>query len=143
MVNTVPEAEERIVVDYYEKITGTEIDRGYFEMVLAEDGGGKLTLKVYSQKSADDEETVTVYTVPEDSVEKALQIIEKHKMKKWNSLKNFDALDGKVMVVRFDNGGEQVRVSSEHMPAEGGTKAFGELKAYLSKLIDDKNRTSE
>ena len=48
-----------------------------------------------------------------------------------------------VMVVRFDDGGEQIRVSSEHMPAEGGTKALGELKAYLSELIDENNRIAE
>lgn len=142
MVNTNP-AEEHILVDYYEKITGTEFDRGYFEMVLAEDGSGNFTMKVYTQESGDSEEEVKTYSVPLDSDEKAFEIIEKYKMKKWNDLKNYDALDGKVMVVRFDDGGEQIRVSSEHMPADNGTKAFGELKAYLSELIDENNLIAE
>ena len=128
--------EKILLVDYFERVTGTPEEQPYFEMVLYKFTETKLLLEKYENGDTD-EEMLTFYHVPAEAYEKALQIIKKYDMASWNSRKDCFALDGKLYVCKFSEGPDFTRVSSDSMPKEG-KRAFAELYRLLSGYTTDK-----
>ena len=128
--------EKILLVDYFERVTGTPEEQPYFEMVLYKFTETKLLLEKYENGDTD-EEILTFYHVPVEAYEKALQIIKKYDMASWNSRKDCFAQDGKLYVCKFSEGPDFTRVSSDSMPKEG-KRAFAELYRLLSGYTTDK-----
>ncbi|MBO4818742.1 MAG: hypothetical protein J5528_01270 [Firmicutes bacterium] len=117
---------ERMVFDYYDAVVGTDGGDRYTELVLYRWEEDDLLLAKYT-KEYGEEELVRVCRVPVSYLYDCLAAVNRNGMKSW---KDGDGLDGMVYVVRFKNGNDYMRISSEDMP-EGGTKAFAEIKTVL------------
>ena len=128
--------EKFLVVDYFERVTGTPEEQPYFEIVLYHYTEAELLLEKYVNGGTD-EEVLTTYHVPAEAYEQALQVIKKYAMASWNSHDDCSPLDGKLYVCKFSEGPDFTRVSSDSMPEEGET-AFCELRKTLSNYIVDK-----
>ena len=125
-----------LLVDYFERVAGTPEEQPYFEMVLYQYTEAKLLLEKYANGGTD-EEMLTIYHVPAEAYEKALQVIKKYDMASWNSRSDCFSLDGKLYVCKFSEGPDFTRVSSDSMPEEG-KRAFNELYIILSGYATDK-----
>ncbi len=134
MEYTGPDEEETMLVDYYYAVTGTEISRGYLEMTLYYKSEDEAILKVYNTDSDGEEETVNEYTVPYEAVENCLEIADKYKFDKWDELEDTYPIDGAVTVVKYYNGSEYIRVSTENMP-DGGERQLDEIASIMRNYI--------
>jgi hypothetical protein len=128
-------ADKILLVDYFERVTGTPEEQPYFEIVLYQYTEAELLLEKYVNGGTD-EEMLTTYHVPAEAYEKALQIIKKYAMVSWNSRDDCFPLDGKLYVCKFREGPDFTRVSSDSMPEEGNA-AFCELRKTLFEYIAD------
>lgn len=106
-----------LLVEYYRKETG-ESD-AYYELVLTTTTDpSQYQLDEY-QKENGGEEIRTSYQIPFDIWSDCLGIIETYAMRDWESTNNPVALDGTLIVCKFRDGEETIRVSSEQMPQNG------------------------
>ena len=128
--------EKILLVDYFERVTGTPEEQPYFEIVLYYYTEAELLLEKYVNGGTD-EEMLTIYHVPMEAYKNALQVIKKFDMASWNSRDDCFSQDGKLYVCKFSEGPDFTRVSSDSMPEEGET-AFYELRKTLSSYIMDK-----
>ena len=128
--------EKVLLIDYFERVTGTPEEQPYFEIVLYQYSETELLLEKYVNGGTD-EEILTTYHVPAEAYEKSLQVIKKFDMASWNSRKDCFSQDGKLYVCKFSEGTNFTRVSSDSMPDEGEI-AFCELRKTLSGYIMDK-----
>ena len=118
---------DNMVFDYYEK-TEDEESGSRWELVLyTRDSSDDLILARYS-KNGSNPETVETRIVPKEVLDACMELTDKYQMAGWNAE---DSLEGKTVVVKFLNGNEMLRISSEEMP-ENGMEAFDAISAKLA-----------
>ncbi|MBE6017901.1 MAG: hypothetical protein E7233_09930 [Lachnospiraceae bacterium] len=119
----------KIVFDYYEAVVATVGGDGYDEFVLFEKDGENLYLAKYS-KWEDGPERMYYCEVPGAVFDDCMAVVKKYKMDNW---KDGFGMTGKMYVVKYKDGDELKRVSSENMPENGGS-AFDEVSSVLSSV---------
>ena len=129
-------AADTMLVDYYCAERNAEDSRGYSEMVLYTTADkDKLKLCVYSKTAEADDESCTEYAVDAKAARDCFEIIEKHRLDRWNSDENTVSADGVLIVCKYLEKGEYIRVSTESMPADGEAvlRSIGDVMAgYIS-----------
>ena len=128
------ENNEIMLVDYYTAVTGTETDRGYTELTLYALNAESATLKVFRNDTGDGEEIVEKYTVPYEAVEKCLETAKKYKFADWRNLKDTYPIDGSVTIVKYYDGKQYIKVSTDAMP-EGGERQLDEIARVMRSYI--------
>lgn len=119
--------EGRMVFDYYEAVTGTDGGDGYVEYVLCRWEEDDLLLARYT-KTDGEYEKASACRVPLSYLYDCLKEVNKAGMRSW---KDGNPLDGMVYVIKFKDGDEVVRITSDDMP-EDGIKAFGKIEKVMS-----------
>ena len=140
----IPPTEEAdvMLIDSYRSIGAADDDGGgYDEITVNSYDTGTVKMIVYHQEG-EENEVVTNYIVPYEVVEKCYEVIEKHKLRSWKKLTETESLDGALLVCKFKDGDEYVRVTSEKMPADGEA-AFTEIEAILKSYIKDEYLAAE
>ncbi len=112
---------EVMLVDYYTATVATVGGDGYDEYVLSSIGDSKeaARLDYYARWEGDEEETHVSYTVPYEAVEKAYEAIDRERLRNWNDEDMIGGITGGVVVVKFLDGEEYVRLSTDDMPEDG------------------------
>ena len=123
------EEEKLLLVDYFQREINYEKKEPYFELVLYARNDGSLFMEKYVDGGSPDEK-VTVYDVPEEVYERALEIIRRRELDSWNSLREYNILEGMTFVIRYYDHDVHTRVSSDMMP-RNGLDAFREMKGLL------------
>ena len=118
--------EERMVFDYYEATVATVGGDSYTEFVLYEWDEDDLLLAKYSRQGSG-KEICRICRVPSSCLYDCLITVNRNKMKTW---KDGMALTGKIYAVRFRDGDQVIRISSDDMP-EDGRSAFQQVGAVL------------
>ncbi|MBR4162191.1 MAG: hypothetical protein IKR11_01640 [Solobacterium sp.] len=123
-----------VLVDSFNRITGTVMTQPYSEIVLYEAEPNDI-LAVYKNGDTEDE-TVSRYYVSKDAYPKILKIILDLQMDTWNDLEDTYPIDGAFYVVRFWDGEKQVRVTSDDMPSDG-MQAFYTVDNAMYALLNE------
>jgi len=123
-----------VLVDSFNRITGTVMIQPYSEIVLYEAEPNDI-LEVYKNGDMEDE-TVSRYYVSKDAYPKILKIILDLQMDTWNDLEDTYPIDGAFYVVRFWDGEKQVRVTSDDMPSDG-MQAFYTVDNAMYALLNE------
>lgn len=119
--------ESAFLFDYFREVVATVGGDGYDELVLyGRPNGAGLILAKYS-KWGDDGERRRLCLVPETVLDDCLEAVARHDMRNW---KDGFPITGARYVVKFRDGDELIRVSSEAMP-EDGMAAFDEIGSIL------------
>ena len=126
--------EKRVLADYFYKTVGTPMEMPYSEIVLYEFEPDDL-IEVY-ENGGSEYETITRYSVSKDAYQSILNVILEHKMDTWNDIEHLSGFVGAVYAVRFWDGTEQVRVSSDRMPGDG-MQAFHAVESAMYGLLKD------
>lgn len=79
-----------------------------------------------------DETGSTVYSIPRFAYESIYNYDQVAALDSWNSLTEYESLDGKSIELSFYRDGEYITLSSDHMPEDGE----GTLKYMLSHFTD-------
>lgn len=129
-----------LLVDYYR--TETAGGDGYYELVLTTtEDPSQYQLDEY-RKEAGGEESRASYLIPFDISTDCLDIAEEYGMREWNDAASSEAMDGVLIVCKFRDGEEIIRVSSEQMP-ENGEQALEAMRAMLADCLREEFRISE
>lgn len=108
-----------VLVDYYEATRATVGGDRYLEFVLRKtEAADTVGLEVY-RGGEKKEESCVLYTVPMEVVERCFEIIDGKKLHKWNEMYDGAGLGGGMVVCRFFDGEQQIRVSTDCMPENG------------------------
>ena len=118
---------DNLLFDYYEATVATVGGNDREEYCLYKYTDTRLVLARYS-KTEGSEETMVYCTVPSSVLDDCMDLVDKYNMRNW---KDGSGLNGKKYVVKFMDGGELKRVSSENMP-ENGREAFIAIGGLLS-----------
>ena len=122
--------DSRMVFDCYSATTGTDGYDGYDEYALYRWEESDLLLVSYSKWEEEGKgEVVRVCRVPLSLLYDAVRIAHEYGMQNW---KDGMAITGAFYAVRFYEGGELIRVSSDDMP-EDGQKAFGSIESFFKR----------
>ena len=128
-----PKEKDQILIDYFDRVIGTEEINPYFEIVIYTYDENNLLLKIFNDGGSE-EEKINDYLISHDSYYEIYKLIKDNKIDKWNKLKKKYSLNGRIYVLKYFDGNELIRVSSEHMP-EDGTKAFNDIYNKLLEYI--------
>ena len=116
----VPEVVPDVVLfDYYSGTTGTDGYDSHVEYVLSTYSREQHRLSVYVKNSPEEEETKTDYLVPAELSEKCYRAVCEYEMDKWADRDDLEPIDGAIVVLKYKNGEEYVRLSSEAAPYGG------------------------
>lgn len=126
--------EKRVLADYFYKTVGTPMEMPYSEIVLYESDPDDL-IEVY-ENGGSEYETITRYSISKDAYQSILNVILEHKMDTWNDIGHLSGFVGAVYAVRFWDGNEQIRVSSDRMPGDG-MQAFHAVESAMYGLLKD------
>ena len=126
--------EKRVLADYFYKTVGTPMEMPYSEIVLYESEPDDL-IEVY-ENGGSEYETITRYSISKDAYQSILNVILEHKMDTWNDIEHLSGFVGAVYAVRFWDGTEQVRISSDRMPGDG-MQAFHAVESAMYGLLKD------
>ena len=118
--------EERMVFDYYEATVATVGGDGYTEYVLYRWDETDLLLARYSRQGTGTEH-IRVCRVPLSYLYDCLIAVGRTGMRSW---KDGVPMTGMVYVVKFTDGDQVVRISSDNMP-EDGKAAFHTVGSVL------------
>ena len=117
---------ERMVFDYYDAVTGTDGGDEYTEYVLYRWSEYDLLLARYT-KFWNEDEVTRVCRVPKSYLYDCLRVVARSGMREW---KDGIVPTGCYIVVKFKEGDEILRFSSDDMP-EDGFKAFGDIEKVM------------
>lgn len=120
-----------LLFDYYTATTGTDGYDGSREITLSTYTRENHRLSVFVKESPDAEETRTDYLVPAELSEKCYRAVFEREMNEWADRDDLEPIDGRVVVLKFKNGGEYIRLSSEAAPY-GGVSEMDAIGAMLS-----------
>ena len=137
-INT-KKAEERLLVDYYEKTVSAESEIGYEEIVLYEYDDQKVKMSIYHNGGTVNEKKEE-YLVMIEAYQKALDICKKYNLKQKD--KSAEGMDGKYCVIKFRekrNDDEVYRISSDEI-AENRMNVFNEMSKILRSYINKDNK---
>ena len=119
--------ESAFLFDYFREVTATVGGDGYDELVLyGRPNGDGLIFAKYS-KWGDAGERRRLCLVPETVLDDCHEAIVRHDMRNW---KDGFPMTGARYVVKFKDGGELIRITSDEMP-ENGMAAFDEIGSIL------------
>ena len=108
-----------MLVDYYDAVVGTDGGDRHIEYVLYTYDQTNCRLSVFVQGSPEEPETETVYIVPAEARQRAYEAINNANLKSWVDLNDGVALDGRKTVVKFKDGDDYIRCSTDDMPEDG------------------------
>ena len=108
-----------LLFDYYSATTGTDGYDSHVEYTLSTYSRDQHRLSVYVKESPEEEETRTDYLVPAELSEKCYRAVYEYEMDKWADRDDLEPIDGAVVVLKYKNGEEYVRLSSEAAPYGG------------------------
>ena len=108
-----------LLFDYYSATTGTDGYDSHVEYTLSTYSRDQHRLSVYVKESPEEEETRTDYLVPAELSEKCYRAVYEYEMDKWADRDDLEPIDGAVVVLKYTNGEEYVRLSSEAAPYGG------------------------
>ena len=118
---------DNIVFDYYEAVVATVGGNDSEEYVLYTcDYNGYLILVCYETPDGEPEKSYA-RLVPASTFDDCMKVVKKYKMTKW---KDEGGINGKKYVVRFSQGEEYYRITSEAMP-ENGMEAFDAIRQIM------------
>lgn len=143
------EPEPQMLVDFYCADTATAEGGGYYEYVLlGVPNGWDLSLEVYTRDADSPTEHCAIYYVPYEAVDRCYAIIEENDLAGWNDLEDAVCIDGAKVVCRFMWAGEQIRVSTEHMPQDGHgvlMRIGGVIAEYITDeyFVSESSNTSD
>ncbi len=136
-IDAAPESltEGRLLLDYYSAPAAVVGEAEYHEITVNEGADGALYFNVYTGSAADGTTTShKAYKATEEVLAKAKEVVDKYGMATWNDEPGV-GITGAVRVCKFvDEYGDLVRVSTEHMPEDGGTAVFAFAEALSSCL---------
>ncbi len=135
------EPEEVMLIDSYRATVATVGGDHYKELVLYSYDEDHALLKAYSGSDGTDE-TESKYLVPRDTVDKCREVIDRYKLREWRDRDDLAGMTGVLLVCRFRDGDDYVRVSSESMP-EDGEAAFSEIEAILQSCALDEYKLED
>ena len=125
--------DDNIVFDYYEAVVASVGGNDSKEYVLYScDYNGYLIMVKYTKEDGEPEYSYACL-VPATTYDDCMKVVKKYKMTKW---KHEIGLAGGIYVVRFSEGEENYRITSESMP-EDGMKAFDEIAGILGAAWKD------
>ena len=107
-----------MLVDYYTATLGTDGYDSHSEMALYSYSDTQVKLSVYNGAEGE-EETREDYLVPTSVVDECYRAIDSGDFRNWSKLKNTTALDGGRTAVKFRDGDDYIRVSTDDMPEDG------------------------
>lgn len=117
-----------------------------FEYSESGTGGIRYCLTVYECSVSEvrikrtSEDGTAMYIVPREALERCMEIVRDYSMEDWNTHPDYIGPDGLVFQCLFsDDAGENVTVSSSHMPEDGGA-AFREIESVLSGYLTEEHR---
>jgi len=119
--------ESSVLFDYYEETTATVGGDGYDEIVLYEYPSGTGMIMARYSRSGGNEETRRLCIVPESVLDRCMAVVGSCGMREW---KDTAGMTGRIYVVKFKDGDNLRRVSSEEMP-EDGMDAFNEIREII------------
>ena len=125
-----------MLMDYFEKVVGTPMDMGHYELVIRSFDEKYLLLEELVKAEGSDNETKKTYKVPYNLKNEIMKIVEDEKMDKWNERNDMHGIVGKLYVFKYLQKDTYIRDSSEHMP-ENGVKVFNCIKSIISKYLSD------
>ncbi|MBQ6261993.1 MAG: hypothetical protein IJK58_00580 [Clostridia bacterium] len=108
-----------ILFDYYSATTGTDGYDSHVEYVLSTYSREEHRLSVFVKNSPDEEEARTDYLVPSELSEKCYRAVCAYEMDKWADRDDLEPIDGELVVLKYKNGEDYVRLSSEAAPYGG------------------------
>lgn len=130
-----PPFEEKMLIDYYTAVVGTDGYDSHKELVLSTAEGGMAKLERFVLPPGGEEETVETYLVPYEAADRCYEAIGKAKMRKWDRIGEDAGLCGGFTAVKFlDDDGSYVRVSTDKMPPDGERSMDG-IGAILSEYL--------
>ena len=134
--------EDVLLLDSYRSIGATADGEGdgYDEISLYSYDNDHVKMCVYHQQG-DQDEIQTDYLVPYEVVDKCYEIIGQYKLREWKKLSDAESLDGTLLVLKYKDGDEYIRVTSEKMPKDG-EKAFNEIEGVLKSYIKEEYQVS-
>lgn len=130
----IPETEPGVIlIDYCRKDEAVEEGGSFYEIVLYSSDDDTDRLSVY--RSIDDDKG-TGYLVPHEASELCYDIIYGNDIGSWNSMEEYVSLDGAVTSCKYREGGDYIRVSTDHMP-ENGENVLMQIEKLLSGYMVD------
>ncbi len=129
----VPEYEEgSVLIDYYCETVKASGKNDVYELVLtATDNAYEYKLDVYSKDEDSGEETTVSYLVPYYVFDSCMSIVVANGVDEWNELENGIAMLDKFVSLKFFDGNELVRVSTEKMKDEDGEMVLEIIRSAL------------
>ena len=119
--------DDNIVFDYYEAVVASVGGNDSKEYVLYScDYNGYLIMVRYTKEDGEPEYSYACL-VPATTYDDCMKVVKKYKMTKW---KHEIGLAGGIYVVRFSEGEENYRITSESMP-ENGMEAFDKIRSIV------------
>ncbi|MBR7032392.1 MAG: hypothetical protein IKI03_02015 [Clostridia bacterium] len=116
----VPEVVPDILLfDYYSATTGTDGYDSSTEITLSTYSGESHRLSVFEKASPDAEETRTDYLVPVELSEKCYRAVFEYGMNEWAGRDDLEPIDGALVVLKYREGDDYVRLSSDAAPPGG------------------------
>ena len=121
-----------LLVDYYRE--GTVGGDGYYELVLSTTTDPNQYQIDQYRKEEGGEETRVSYLLPFDIQGDYLEIVEEYGMREWENEETPVTLDGVLIVCKFRDGEETIRVSSDQMP-ENGEEGLQKIRELLEECM--------
>ena len=111
---------ETLLIDYYRATVATVGGDGYTELALYYTDGA-FELRRYEKENPEAEETVEVFAAPAAAYDECMAVIDECGFRGWKAGEGI-GIAGALYVVKFRDGDNYVRVSSEDMPEDGVEK---------------------
>lgn len=131
-----------MLVDYYDAVVGTEGGDLHREYVLYTYDSEFFKMSVYVQDSPEEAEIEKVYLVPLDARDRCFEAIGTAGLRDWPGMEKPYAIDGRRTVVKFRDGDQYIRCSTDEMP-DGGEQALDSVGAVLMSYEKDEFLTEE
>ena len=125
-------------VNYYSKVTGTYEDIPPYEIVLRNEAGTYI-IDEYKNGSS---EPVRSFYANSGAYERCLEICIKEKINERETLTEYSSFCGGIQVVKYYDGKDYIRVSTDKMP-QMGHKALETVREILTGYMTDENRITE
>lgn len=129
-------AEKKVLAEYTHKVVGTAIERGSYVITLSTYSRLYNQIVISDSDNAELKEEKKTYLVPSDTQDRVYDLIKKLGFSKWNSLKNYECIDGASYTLLYLEDGEYVTVGSGRMPSDG-VKKLQQVQIFLEQCAAD------
>ncbi|MBQ4343047.1 MAG: hypothetical protein IJC38_04075 [Erysipelotrichaceae bacterium] len=129
-----------LLANYFEKSMGTDETNSYEIVLMTSSENDKIVVEKYctSNKS----QTCSKYLVDSSILDQCYSICQSYKTSQWSDCTDLTSMDGKMMVFKYYDKGQLIRITSDEMP-EKGNDFFSDIRFVLNEALSDSDKSND